>query len=193
MEWNGLLQQPPTWYSGQSSSLGIQKSRARFPALPDFLRSSGSGTGSTQPREDNWGATSMKSSGSGVENPRLTAVGTRSADHSSLLYHQMLVLTSPTSGGRTVAIIRLWAKIPGGRCSFVRLFLQCCSHGHGYNAQRRDWCHKRSVETGLRWEALGIVPAWSEDHRSHSMWEWFMQTLRKTHKSFLLVYILCKI
>jgi hypothetical protein len=25
----------------------------RFPALPDFLRSSGSGTGSTQPREDN--------------------------------------------------------------------------------------------------------------------------------------------
>jgi hypothetical protein len=25
----------------------------RLPALPDFLRSSGSGTGSTQPREDN--------------------------------------------------------------------------------------------------------------------------------------------
>jgi hypothetical protein len=28
-----------------------------FPALPDFLRSSGSGTGFTQPHEDNWGAT----------------------------------------------------------------------------------------------------------------------------------------
>jgi hypothetical protein len=27
-----------------------------FPALPDFLRSSGSGTGSTQPCEYNWGA-----------------------------------------------------------------------------------------------------------------------------------------
>jgi hypothetical protein len=27
--------------------------RPRFPALPDFLRSSGSATGSTQPREDN--------------------------------------------------------------------------------------------------------------------------------------------
>jgi hypothetical protein len=25
----------------------------RFPGLPDFLKSSGSGTGSTQPREDN--------------------------------------------------------------------------------------------------------------------------------------------
>jgi hypothetical protein len=30
-----------------------QRSRVRSPGLPDFLRSSGSGTGSTQPREDN--------------------------------------------------------------------------------------------------------------------------------------------
>jgi hypothetical protein len=29
-------------------------------AVPDFLRSKGSATGSTQPREDNWGATWMK-------------------------------------------------------------------------------------------------------------------------------------
>ena len=33
--------------------LQIQRSRVRFPALPDFLSSSGSGTGSTQPREVN--------------------------------------------------------------------------------------------------------------------------------------------
>jgi hypothetical protein len=33
--------------------LHIQMSRVRFPALPDFFRSRGSGTGSTQPREDN--------------------------------------------------------------------------------------------------------------------------------------------
>jgi hypothetical protein len=38
--------EPPLWSSGKSS-------RLRFPALPDFLSSSGSGTGSTQPREDN--------------------------------------------------------------------------------------------------------------------------------------------
>jgi hypothetical protein len=31
--------------------------RVRFRALPDILRSSGSGTGSTQPREYNWEAT----------------------------------------------------------------------------------------------------------------------------------------
>jgi hypothetical protein len=34
--------------------------RVRFPALPDSLRSSGSGTGSTQHREYNWGATWKK-------------------------------------------------------------------------------------------------------------------------------------
>jgi hypothetical protein len=44
---------PPFWSSCQSSWLQIQRSRVRSPALPDFLRSSGSGTGSTQPREDN--------------------------------------------------------------------------------------------------------------------------------------------
>jgi hypothetical protein len=37
------------WSSGQSSWLQVQRSLIRFPALPDFLRSSGSGKGSTQP------------------------------------------------------------------------------------------------------------------------------------------------
>ena len=44
---------PPLWSSGQSFWIQIQRSRVRFPALPDFLSSSGSGTGSTQPREVN--------------------------------------------------------------------------------------------------------------------------------------------
>jgi len=39
--------------SGQGFWLQIQRSRVRFPALPDFLSGSGSGTGSTQPREVN--------------------------------------------------------------------------------------------------------------------------------------------
>ena len=42
---------PPLWSSGQSFWLQIQRSRVRSPALPNFLSSSGSGTGSTQPRE----------------------------------------------------------------------------------------------------------------------------------------------
>jgi hypothetical protein len=40
------------WSSGQRSWLQIQRSRVRFPVLPDFL-STGSGTGSTKPREYN--------------------------------------------------------------------------------------------------------------------------------------------
>ena len=44
---------PPLWPIGQSFWLQIQRSRVRSPALPDFLSSSGSGTGSTQPREVN--------------------------------------------------------------------------------------------------------------------------------------------
>jgi hypothetical protein len=48
-----LAEGPPLWSSGRSSWLQIQKCQVRFQALPDFLRSSESGTGSTQPREDN--------------------------------------------------------------------------------------------------------------------------------------------
>jgi hypothetical protein len=59
---------PPLWSRGQSSWLLTQRSWVRFPVLPNFLRSSGSGTGSTQPREDKWGATWKKSSSSGLEN-----------------------------------------------------------------------------------------------------------------------------
>jgi hypothetical protein len=51
---------PPLWSSGQSSCLQTQRSRVLFPALPDFLRSSGSETRSTQRRECNRGATWKK-------------------------------------------------------------------------------------------------------------------------------------
>jgi hypothetical protein len=47
---------PLLWSSGQSTWLQIQRSRVLFPALPDFLKSSGCGMGSTQPREYNCGA-----------------------------------------------------------------------------------------------------------------------------------------
>jgi hypothetical protein len=53
--WSGFLVKDP-------------EARVRFPALQNFLRSSGSETGSTQPREYNWGATWKKSNVSGLEN-----------------------------------------------------------------------------------------------------------------------------
>jgi hypothetical protein len=42
---------PPLWSSGQEFMDTDPEVQVRFPALPDFLRSSGSETGSTQPRE----------------------------------------------------------------------------------------------------------------------------------------------
>jgi hypothetical protein len=44
--------------------------------------------------------------------PRLTAVGIRCADHATL-YQQKLALTSPTSGGRSVGIVRLRTESHG--------------------------------------------------------------------------------
>jgi hypothetical protein len=44
---------PPLWSSGHSSWLLTQRSRVQFPSLPDFLSSSGSGTGFSQPHEVN--------------------------------------------------------------------------------------------------------------------------------------------
>ena len=51
-----------------------------------------------------------KSSGSRSRKQRLTAVGTRCADHVTPLYPQMLALTSPTDGGRSVGIVRVRTK-----------------------------------------------------------------------------------
>jgi hypothetical protein len=72
---------PPLWSSDQSSRLQIQRSRVRFPALPDFPGSSGSGTGSIQPRKDNWGGTWMEKLRIRSRKPRITAAGIRCADH----------------------------------------------------------------------------------------------------------------
>jgi hypothetical protein len=44
-----ITRRPPLWSSCQTCWLQIQRSRVRFLAPPDFLSSSGSGTGSTQP------------------------------------------------------------------------------------------------------------------------------------------------
>jgi ferredoxin len=80
-----------------------QEARVRFPALPE-KKSSESGTGSTQSREYNWGATWYKSSGSCLENREY---GSRDPSRwpRGTLNPQKLASTSPTSGGRSVGIV----------------------------------------------------------------------------------------
>jgi hypothetical protein len=62
-------------------------------------------TGSTQPREYNWGATWWKNSGSCLEN-REYGRRDQSRWPRGILYPQKLAITSPTSGGRSVGIVR---------------------------------------------------------------------------------------
>jgi hypothetical protein len=50
-----------------------------------------------------------KSSGSGQEN-RTNDRGIRCADHATPSIRKKLALTSPTGGGRSVGIVRLWTK-----------------------------------------------------------------------------------
>jgi hypothetical protein len=57
--------------------------RVRFPALPGFLRSSGSGTEPTQPREYNWGATWKNKVAAPVKKIEITAVRIRCSDHAT--------------------------------------------------------------------------------------------------------------
>jgi hypothetical protein len=76
-----------------------------IPGTTRIKKRSGSGTGSTQPREYNWGATWQKISGSCLENREY---GRRDPSRWPLgnLYPQKLAITSPTSGCRSVGIVR---------------------------------------------------------------------------------------
>jgi hypothetical protein len=47
-----VMERPPLWSSAELMATDPEV-RFRFPAIPDFLRSSGPGTGSAQPREYN--------------------------------------------------------------------------------------------------------------------------------------------
>jgi hypothetical protein len=83
----------------------LQFRRPGFDSRHYQEKSSESGTGSTQPREYNWGATWKKSRGSCLENREY---GCRDPSRwpRGTLYPQKLAITSPTSGGRSVGIVR---------------------------------------------------------------------------------------
>jgi hypothetical protein len=88
----------------------MQRSRFGFPALPDFLGSSGFGTGFTQLVSITEELFEQKNSSSGSVKSRLTAMGIRCTDHRTPLYPQKSALTLPTRGGRSVDIVYWRAK-----------------------------------------------------------------------------------
>jgi hypothetical protein len=102
---NGIIAHgSPLWSSGQSSWLQIQRSRVRFPTLPDFLRSSESGMGSSLPREYTQELLGRKSSGSSLESWEY-GLKDLSRWPRGTLCPQKLSSTSPPSGGHSVGIV----------------------------------------------------------------------------------------
>jgi hypothetical protein len=104
-----LLTGPPMWSSGQSSWLQIQRSRVRFPALSDFLRSSGSGTSPLSLVSTIVELLGRNNSCSGLEN-RVYGREDLVRWPRDILHPQKLALTSPARGGRSVGVVRLRTK-----------------------------------------------------------------------------------
>jgi hypothetical protein len=114
----------PLWSSGQSSSLQIQRSRVRYPALPDFWEVVGLERGPLSLVSITEELLRRNSSGSGLEN-RECSLGNPLRWPRNTLYPQKLALTSPKSGDLSVGIVRLRTKATEFLfvCLFVCLFL----------------------------------------------------------------------
>jgi hypothetical protein len=95
----------------QSSWLQIQRFRVRFSVLPGFLRSSGPGTGFTEPCQDKEELSENKYR-LRSRKPRLTAVGIDSSDHATTSISKNRHYFADCCG-RSVGIFRLQAKSHG--------------------------------------------------------------------------------
>jgi hypothetical protein len=108
--------------------------------------------GSAQPREYNWGAVWKKSSGSGIEN-REYGRGDSSRWPHGTLYPQTLELTSPTSGGHSVGIVRSRTQVRSYYYYYYCYYYYYHHHHHHYEEgicltgrkktarQHKIWCY----------------------------------------------------
>ena len=81
-----------------------------------------------------------KSNGYRSRKQRLTAVGTRCADHVTPLYTQKLALTSPTGGGRYVGIVRVRTKATEFSLVYV-CFVMITQHTTSAKLHKQDSDH----------------------------------------------------
>jgi hypothetical protein len=125
---------PPLWSSGQSSWLQIRRSRVHYKNKIVGLERGPLSLVSTT--EELLG---KESSGSDLES-REYAVGIRHADHVAPSIRKKLALTSLTSGGCSVGIVRL--RIEATEFSFCYLYLFCL--------ENRDYCRRRSAALTMR-------------------------------------------
>jgi hypothetical protein len=135
-----------------SSWLQTQRPWVRFPALPDFLSSSESWTGSTQPREDKWGAIWKKSSGSGLKSEINGREGSAALTMGHPSIHRSWHQISLTHGCRSVGIVRLRTKGHKG-CLSVYLFKKLYFCGC-LKALSMQPCYFLKVIT---WNGLAVV------------------------------------
>jgi hypothetical protein len=157
----------------------------------------GSGTGSTQPREYNWRATWQKSSGSCLEN-RDYGRRDQSRWPRGTLYPQKLAITSPTSGGRSVVIVRsrnqtmefLWEE---PKCNIFRSYKYLtssvlASSTSAYGSSREgsvvsfNWNVNRNVSLNLSdiplWRTVNIHSVSLEVfHAERGRRTWFKENL----------------
>jgi hypothetical protein len=132
----------------------------RFPALANFLRSSGPGTGSTQPHEDKWGATFKRISGSSIENWDLRPCGIRSADHATPLYSQTLAINF---ANKWRSNSRYSSLADQGPRSFVVVFVHLGNLLHQLASSCvSKWC---KVRTAYRIHAVSMCKC--KKHQQH--------------------------
>jgi hypothetical protein len=99
------LHRPPLWSSGQSSWIQIQRSGFDSRSYQIFWQVVGLERGPLSHVSATEDLLGRKNSGSSLES-REYGLGIHHADHAIPLYPQKLELTSPTSGGGSVGIVR---------------------------------------------------------------------------------------
>jgi hypothetical protein len=130
---------PPLWSSGQSSWLQIQRSgfhSRRYQIFWQVVGLERDPLGLVRITEELF----QGNSGSGLEKPKLTTVGDSLRWPRGTLYRLKLALLSPTSGGRSVGIVRF--RTQATEFNYPGIFLEGLKNTTKITSQD-SWCPDR--------------------------------------------------